>query len=91
MTRDDHDDNDPELARLALELRNLERDHDDDGSLFPGTFMRAFTDFATWDEFKVRLAATPRPERDAFMASTTRFASFAEMERAALERLGAAR
>jgi hypothetical protein len=88
MTRDDHEGTDPELAELALELRERERDQEeDDDSLFPESFMHEFTDFKTWDEFKVRLAATPRPERESFVSSTTRFASFEEMERAALERL----
>jgi hypothetical protein len=79
MTRDDHEDTDPELAALALELRELDRDRDDD-SLFSEAFMQEFTDFKTWDEFKVRLAATPRPERESFVSSTTRFASFPQSQ-----------
>ena len=90
MTPDDLDDTDPELAKLALELRELDRDQEDD-SLFSDSFMQEFTDFETWDEFKLRLAATPRPERDSFVTRTTRFKSYGDMERAALERLAAAR
>jgi hypothetical protein len=60
MTRDDHKDCNPELAELALKLRELERDQEEEeGSLFPESFMQEFTDFKTWDEFKVRLVSTP--------------------------------
>ena len=84
MTRDEHEDTD---AELALKLRELEReDEEEEGHLFPQSFMREFTDFKTWDEFKVRLAATPRAERKSFVTSTTRFASYEDMERTALER-----
>ena len=90
MTRDDREDTDPELAELALKLRELEGDQEDD-PLFPESFMREFTDFETWDDFKVRLAATSPAERDLFVTSTTRFASFEAMERTALERLNSAK
>lgn len=52
--------------------------------LFSDAFMRENTQFETWDQFKRRLAATPRDERDAFVLKTTRFSSFNEMERVAL-------
>lgn len=90
MTTDDLDDTDPELAELARKLRELDRDQEDE-PLFSDAFMQEFTDFKTWDEFKLRLAATPRPERDPFVTRTTRFTSYEHMERAALERLSAAR
>jgi hypothetical protein len=86
----DHDNTDRELAELALKLRALECDHEDEG-LFPESFMQEFTDFRSWDEFKVRLAATPRADRESFMTSTTRFKSYEAMESAALERLMARR
>jgi hypothetical protein len=89
MTRDDHDDIDPELVELALKLRALERDDPEEDNLFPDSFMQEFTDFQTWDEFRVHLAATPRPEREAFVTRTTRFASYEVMERKALEQLRA--
>lgn len=88
MTANDDDDAHPELVELALKLQELDSDQEDD-HLFPKSFMQEFTDFQTWDEFRLRLAATLRPERKAFVMSTTRFASFEDMERAALERLRA--
>ena len=94
MTRDDLEDTDPELAELARKLQELERDQGDDeeeNSLFAESFMQEFTDYKTWDEFKVHLAATPQPERKLFVMSTTRFASFEEMQRKALERLRSAK
>ena len=89
MTHDDHDDT-TTTSELARRLLALDQDPEEDG-LFPESFMQEFTDFKTWDEFKVRLAATPRPERVLFMTSTTRFGSYEEMERVALERLAARR
>lgn len=52
--------------------------------LFSDTFMRKNTQFESWEQFKRKLAATPRHERDAFVMRTTRFACFSEMESAAL-------
>lgn len=84
MQENDHTD--AEFAALDRKLRELENEPDEDG-LYPECFMREFTDFTSWDQFKVRLAATPRPEREVFMQGVTRFASYEEMERVALERL----
>ena len=89
MTRDDHDHTDPELVELALKLRQLERGQEEEDDLFPESFMQEFTDFRTWDEFRVCLAATPRPEREVFVMRTTRFASYEDMERTAIESLRA--
>lgn len=86
MQRDDLDDPDEEFADLARKLWELERDHEEE-ELYPNMFMQEFTDFSTWDEFKLRLAATPRFERDAFVTRTTRFGCYEEMEGMALERL----
>ena len=86
MKRNDHDAPDQGRVELAGRLWELDGGHEN-GGLFPDAFVRAFTDFESWDEFKVRLAATPRTERDRFMATTTRFASYEEMERTALARL----
>lgn len=86
MKRDDLDDLNGEFADLARKLWELERDHEEE-ELYPSMFMLEFTDFSTWDEFKLRLAATPRFERDAFVTQTTRFGCYEEMEGMALERL----
>ncbi len=87
MTRDDTD---PELVGLALKLQKLERDDQEgEDNLFPESFMQEFTDYQTWDEFRIHLAATPRSEREAFVTRTTRFVSYEVMERTALERLRA--
>lgn len=86
MKSDDLDDPHGEFADLARKLWELERDHDEE-DLYPNMFMQEFTDFPTWDEFKRRLAATPRRERDAFVTQTTRFGCYEEMEGMALERL----
>ena len=75
-----------ESLEIALKLTELERDHDED-ELFPDAFMQEFTAFETWDVFKRLLAATPRGERVDFVARTTRFSCFEEMEGMALERL----
>lgn len=77
---------DDEMLEIALKLGELERDHDEE-ELFPDAFMREFTEFSTWDAFKRRLAATPRGERPGFVAQTTRFSCYEEMEGMALERL----
>lgn len=86
MKRDDLDDPNDEFIDLARKLRELERDHDEE-ELYPSLFMHEFTDFSSWDEFKRRLAATPRGERDSFVMQTTRFGCYEEMEGMALERL----
>lgn len=75
-----------EAIEIALKLDELERAHDDE-ELFPDGFMREFTEFPTWDAFKRLLAATPRGERAGFVARTTRFSCYEEMEGMALERL----
>lgn len=59
-------------------------DSDQTDELFSDAFMREHTDFATWDDFKRLLAATPRAERDVFVRRTTHFSCFREMEALAL-------
>ena len=75
-----------EMLEIAQKLDELEREHED-AELFPDAFMQEFTDFDTWDAFKCRLAATPRRHRHDFVARTTRFSCYEEMEGMALELL----
>jgi hypothetical protein len=79
-------DPDDDLTELGLKLQELEREHDEH-ELFPDAFMAEYTDFTTWDAFARRLAATPRSERAALLASCTRFSCYEQMEGTALESL----
>lgn len=75
-----------EMLEIAQKLDELEREHED-AELFPDAFMQEFTDFDSWEEFKRRLAATPRRLRQEFVAGATRFSCYEEMEGMALELL----
>lgn len=82
--RDLHDTDDH--LDLLLKLQELEKDHDE-RELYPDSFMREYTDFATWDAFERRLAGTPGAAQAAFLADTTRFSCLEQMEGTALELL----